>query len=204
MLSPTKGDSLGQLQLDKPVPRPSRTAEHQAQIHLHNRRREYLKRHPSYLESKEHELADPVLYERLVKRYQTADERAAEVKAKGYGRTLEADLLRGESRLAALPGSQRAQASIPSTDQGFEQDWARTAADKSDGMNLWHVFLTDRFVHGRDDDFDYTKVDMNDEYDNLIREDAEDAWFDDEEPSMVDDVDTAHSPRRGETGVQDF
>ncbi|KAJ9420219.1 hypothetical protein QL093DRAFT_1381536 [Fusarium oxysporum] len=45
---------------------------------------------------------DPVLYERLVKRFQSASEREAEGKAKGYGRTLEADLQRGESKLKRL------------------------------------------------------------------------------------------------------
>lgn len=132
-------------------------------------------------------------------------ERSADVKAKGYGRTLEADLLRGETRLAELPGSQRAQAPTQSADQDFGQDWARPATGKADGLNLWHIFLTHRFVHGRDDDFDYSTVDVNDEYDALARGDAEDAWFDDEEPSLIhDDAELSQSPRHGDTGIQDF
>lgn len=141
----------------------------------------------------------------MVKRFQTAAERSAEVKSKGYGRTLEADLLRGESRLAELPGSQRAQVSTQSADQDFGQDWNRPATNKSDGMDLWHVFLSDRFVLGRDDDFDYSTVDANDEYDTLARQDDEDAWFNDEEPSAVEaEIETAKSPRHGDTGIQDF
>jgi hypothetical protein len=57
MSSPAQMDDQGPLQLDKPVPRPPKSADKQAQIHIQNRRREYLQRHPSYLENKEHELA---------------------------------------------------------------------------------------------------------------------------------------------------
>ena len=143
-----------------------------------------------------------------MKRFQTADERSAEVKAKGYGRTLEADLLRGEDRLADLSGSQRPQHSQPSTrplEQDLEQDWSRDATDKRDGLDLWHDFLTDRFVLGRDDDFDYSAVDSSDEYDTVTRADEEEAWFDDEEPGLVDDnPETSGTVRGGDTGIQDF
>ncbi|KAL2209552.1 hypothetical protein CC79DRAFT_1332707 [Sarocladium strictum] len=188
-----------------PIPRPTKSAEQQARIDVHNRRREYLQRHPSYLANKEQELADPVLYERLVKRFQTADERAAEVKSKGYGRTLEADLLRGETRLAELPGSQRGPEMSQPGAPDIANDWNRKATDKSDGLELWHTFLRDRFVQGNDDDFDYSIVDTNDDYDTLARRDAEDAWFDAEEPSLVEDLtETPISPRHGDTGIQDF
>lgn len=140
-----------------------------------------------------------------MKRFQTPDERAAEAKSKGYGRTLEADLLRGETRLAELPGSQRGPETTQAANSDFAKDWNRQASDKSDGLELWHIFLTDRFVHGNDDDFDYSTVDSNDDYDSLARRDAEDAWFDAEEPSLVEDLtETPISPRHGDTGVQDF
>ncbi|KLU90573.1 hypothetical protein MAPG_10425, partial [Magnaporthiopsis poae ATCC 64411] len=75
------------------------------------------------------------------------------------------------------------------------------------------------FVAGRDDDFDYAAVDGDDDYDVLERRDAEDAWFDGEEPSWDDDDDDddddhhdddddgaedATRKRRGETGIQDY
>lgn len=41
----------------KPRPRPPRSPAHAAQIRAQNRRREYLRRHPSYLQSSEHEFA---------------------------------------------------------------------------------------------------------------------------------------------------
>jgi hypothetical protein len=118
-----------------------------------------------------------VLYERLVKRFQTASEREAEGKAKGYGRTLEADLQRGESKLRKLKED----------DQGTG-------------------FLQERFVHGLDEDFDYTPVDADEDLDTMLRRDAQDAWFDDEEPSWVheDEPSLQADIRQGETGVQDF
>ncbi|KJZ74331.1 hypothetical protein HIM_06337 [Hirsutella minnesotensis 3608] len=43
---------------------------------------------------------DPLLYERLVKTFQTPAERRSEGQAKGFGRILEADLARGEQRVS--------------------------------------------------------------------------------------------------------
>ena len=47
-------------------------------------------------------MTDPLLYDALIRRFQTPAEREAEGKAKGYGRVLEGSLLRGEERLAKL------------------------------------------------------------------------------------------------------
>ncbi|CAJ2503426.1 Uu.00g108200.m01.CDS01 [Anthostomella pinea] len=86
----------------KPQPRAPRSPAHAAQIRVQNRRREYLERHPSYFKSMEHELADPLLYDALIRRFQSAEEREREGRAKGYGRVLEVDLLRGEAKLTHL------------------------------------------------------------------------------------------------------
>ncbi|KAI1756010.1 coiled-coil domain-containing protein-domain-containing protein [Xylaria castorea] len=87
---------------ERPQPRPPKTPAHAAQIRVRNRRREWLSRHPSYFRSLEHELADPVLYDALIRRFQSSDEREKEGRAKGFGRVLEIDLLRGEARLSKL------------------------------------------------------------------------------------------------------
>lgn len=252
--------------LSKPVPRqhassPSRLARIQAQ----NRRREYLQRNPSYFDSLDHELADPILYARLVKQFQTAEERAEEGKAKGYGRTLEASLIRGETNMANMSASTArgnavassfANLSLPDdageailgssgtagngttgnetstySSSGYIEGsaatmevagaeemasgshaWDQPVSDKEQGLALWREFLEFRFVRGHDDDFDYGKVDEDEDLDTLQHKDAEDSWYDDEEPSWVDgddgdlqmakDGDTLK--RRGETGVQDF
>ncbi|RGP67903.1 coiled-coil protein [Fusarium longipes] len=187
---------------DKPVPRGPQSPARTAQIQAQNRRREYLARHPSYFENLEHELADPVLYERLVKRFQTASEREAEGKAKGYGRTLEADLQRGESKLTRLKEGDGADIS----NGDLEHPWEKPAADKANGILLWRAFLEERFVHGLDEDFDFKPVDADEDLDAMLRRDAQDAWFDDEEPSWIDEDEPLRQPRtrEGETGVQDF
>ncbi|VTT56986.1 unnamed protein product [Fusarium fujikuroi] len=207
-MAPIKPTTLGE-QPEKPVPRVPKSPSRTAQIQAQNRRREYLSRHPSYFDNLEHELAapnltlplDPVLYERLVKRFQSASEREAEGKAKGYGRTLEADLQRGELKLSRLKDGD-----IENSGGDLEHPWEKPAADKAHGLLLWHAFLEERFVHGLDDDFDYKPVDADEDLDTMIRRDAQDAWFDDEEPSWIDeDESSAQLPtRQGETGVQDF
>ncbi|KHO00446.1 uncharacterized protein MAM_01224 [Metarhizium album ARSEF 1941] len=192
---------------DKQVPRPDKSPAKTAQIQAQNRRREYLDRNPGYFTALDHELAgtaaDPVLYERLVKRHQTSSERQQEGLAKGYGRVLEADLARGETRLSALateaageqredltPAEQRWHAA------SIDNPWEGEASTKEQGSELWREFLRERFIRGGDDDFDYGKVDGNEEFDVVLRRDEQDRWFDDEEPSWVGDA--------GETGVQDF
>ena len=152
------------------------------------------------------------MYERLVKRFQTPAEREAERKTKGYGRTLEADLLRGESKLSNLARSNGNGASTNGVDQAdtvLELEWDRSASSKEEGLQFWKAYLEDRFVKGDDEDFDYESVDMNEDLDTLVRKDAEDAWFDDEEPSWIAEDEAAgeedsQARIQGETGVQDF
>ncbi|KAG5664253.1 hypothetical protein KAF25_007987 [Fusarium avenaceum] len=195
----------GERQPDKPVPRVPKSPSRAAQIQAQNRRREYLARHPSYFENLEHELADPVLYERLVKRFQTPSEREAEGKAKGYGRTLEADLQRGELKLSRLKEGEGEGEGVENPTGDLEHPWEKPASDKAHGLLLWHAFLEERFVHGLDEDFDYKSIDADEDLDTMLRRDAQDAWFDDEEPSWIDEEASARSTaRQGETGVQDF
>jgi hypothetical protein len=159
---------------------------------------------------------DPILYERLVKRFQTPAEREADGKAKGYGRTLEADLIRGETKLANVhqsaeqPNGHSSSSSLDPDSSKVVGDggvgtnaWDAEAENKEHGMQLWHAYLEARFVEGMDEEFDYSQVDDNDQYDTMAIRDAEDAWFDNEEPSWADCA--SQSPvRRGETGIQDF
>ncbi|KAI1328195.1 hypothetical protein F5Y16DRAFT_161984 [Xylariaceae sp. FL0255] len=96
--NPTNPDSY-----TKPQPRPPKSPAHAAQVRIQNRRREWLARHgATYLRRLDHELADPVRYDRLIRRFQSPAQREAEGRAKGFGRVLEVDLLRGEARMARL------------------------------------------------------------------------------------------------------
>ncbi|KAL7928997.1 coiled-coil domain protein domain-containing protein-containing protein [Trichoderma chlorosporum] len=197
------------LALDKPRPRRLRTPAKLVRLGVRNRRHEYLVKNPAYFGNLDHELADPVLYERLVKRFQTPAEREAEGKAKGYSRTLEADLVRGETNLSnvyqAKDQAGRAQeyTKVPGDGGAGTNAWDADAENKEHGMQLWHAYLEARFVDGLDEEFDYEKVDDNYKYDTMAIQDAEDAWFDNEEPSWVDG-DAQFAVRLGETGVQDF
>lgn len=96
---------------ERPQPRPPKTPAHAAQIRVRNRRREWLTRHPSYFLSLEHELADPALYDVLIRRFQSHEEREKEGRAKGFGRVLEVDILRGEARLSKLSEDTKRRAS---------------------------------------------------------------------------------------------
>ena len=60
--------------------------------------------------------------------------------------------------------------------------------DKQRLRNEFLNIMRHRFLEGLDEDFDYTDVDKNNEYDNLdiLRQDAEDKYFDEEEPEIVE------------------
>ncbi|KAL7621530.1 hypothetical protein AAE478_008854 [Parahypoxylon ruwenzoriense] len=102
---PPPGSSSPTSAYVKPQPRPPRSPAHSARIRVQNRRREYLERNPGYFDSLEHELADPLLYDALIRHFQTPAEREEEARAKGYSRVLEVDLMRGEAKLAQLTSS---------------------------------------------------------------------------------------------------
>ena len=180
---------------------------------------------------KSNSVTDPLLYDSLVRQFQTPAEREAEGRAKGYSRVLEGSLLRGEARLEAMaktyvPGDSSesynpeasARSSVRSqqnTTFSVEADLAPKPETKAEARERWEEFLRDRFIHGKDEDFEYAKVDENDEFDVLERKDQEEAWFDDEDPEWVTDKgdqeedESGVGGRRerkieGQTGIQDF
>ena len=90
------------------------------------------------------------------------------------------------------------------------EDRDEVPANKKEGMARWRWEMEARFLRGGDEDFDYEAVDNNAEYDESVLEerDAQDRYFDEEEPEFVDGKEAvARSNSRelqGETGVQDF
>ncbi|KAB5547038.1 coiled-coil domain-containing protein [Coniochaeta sp. 2T2.1] len=227
-------------EVSRPNPRAPRSQAEIAMIRVKNRRREYLVRNPAYFQSSEHEFADPLLYDELVRQFQTPAEREADGKAKGYGRVLEGSLLRGEARLARLTESTvsaevengsnelaEASSSAPASGNPPLRERIALEADivalstppsnKEEATDRWQEFLRARFVRGGDEDFDYEKVDENEDYDTLARQDEEEAWFEDEDPDWVstdDDDDRRDAEDRsrsrpervlqGQTGIQDY
>lgn len=58
---------------------------------------------------------------------------------------------------------------------------------KEEGQAAWEEFLRERFVMGGDEDFDYAKVDGDEELDVMEHRDREEEWFDEEDPEWADD-----------------
>ena len=216
------------------------------QVRIRNRRKTYLDKNPTYY-SPSLELAgspstddlpltvprtrsladipnvDPLLYDRMIRRFQTAEEREADGRQKGYSGVLEADLRRSEAKIAALADPRTSSVTYQRGSNGeiTAEDPEDAPQDKAEGQQRWHREMTERFLRGDDDDFDYEAVDGNDEWDDRRQEerDAEDRWFTEEEPCFILDEEPskpagpersssederAKKAPRGETGVQDF
>jgi Coiled-coil domain containing protein (DUF2052) len=132
-----------------------------------------------------------------VRRFQSAAERETEGRAKGYSGVLEADLYRSEAKLEALH-SQNYKSGPDG--QILPEDPDEIPADKEEGLSRWKYQMTMRFLSGEDNDFPYSEVDENEEWDVIENREAEDRWFEDEEPQWVGKGDGP----QGETGIQDF
>jgi len=190
--------------------------ERTEKIRVKNRRKMYLDRNPSYFTSPDLELADPLLYDRCVRIFQSASEREADGRSKGYSGVLEADLFRGEAKLAALHGQTPDGKEAPSGpdsspfvsyvrgDDGevLPEDPDEVPKTKEEGFERWKFEMTLKFLKGDDRDFDYTPIDENEELDVIEMIEEEERWFEDEEPEWVaeEGVETVG----GETGIQDF
>lgn len=153
------------------------------------------------------EPAYPLLWDRLVRKWQSPAEREADGKRKGFSGILEADILRGEAKTEALQN--------PDTESLFmyrrgpdgeiiAEEKDEVPLNKADGLQRWRAAMEMRFVRGADDDFDYQEVDENETYDDhkIEEQEAAEKYFDGEEPEFVQK--TKSTELQGETGVQDF
>ncbi|KAL6238030.1 hypothetical protein BDW75DRAFT_46227 [Aspergillus navahoensis] len=172
-----------------------------------NRRKRFLDLHPEYF-SADLELADPLLYDRLIRRFQTPSEREAEGRAKGFSGILQADLLRSEAKMDALnhpdPHALFTYARGPNGEI-LAEDRDEIPANKEEGEKAWRWEMTLRFLRGKDVDFDYLTVDGNEELDDVNEE--QEKYFDEEEPEWCVEGDGGGDVRerlKGETGIQDF
>ncbi|PBP16385.1 hypothetical protein BUE80_DR012911 [Diplocarpon rosae] len=212
----------------------SQSSERLQKLRVKNRRKLYLDRHPSYFTSPDLELAgkndeketlievDPLLYDRCIRRFQTAAEREADGRAKGYSGVLEADLYRTEAKILALqpsfssPSQTKSQSVLPkpasdvaripfvSYQRGRDGEVLPEEDDevpqtREEGWGRWVFGMTVRFLRGDDEDFEYEMVDASEE-DEVERREREEAWFEAESPGWADDG----VAKEGETGVQDF
>ena len=154
-----------------------------------------------------------MLYDLLIRRFQTPSEREAEGRQKGYSGILEADLYRSEAKIEALrhpdPQSMFAYKRGPNGEI-LAEERDEVPVTKEEGLSRWRWEIETRFVRGGDEDFDYNVVDGNPEYDDRVTEEreAEDRYFDAQEPEFVEGEEgttrSKSSRLEGETGIQDF
>jgi len=175
-------------------------------IQIKNRRKRYLDLNPSYFNA-DLELADPILYDRLVRRFQTTAEREAEGRRKGFSGTLEADLRRSEAKMEALAANPNPNALFTyargKDGEIVAEETDEVPGSKEEGWLRWKFEMEMRFVRGEDADFDYKVVDEDERWDDWEEERRRDleGYLDGEEPSWVV---CEGEPLKGETGVQDF
>lgn len=173
-----------------------------------NRRKRYLEVHPEYFSDTSLELADPLLYDRLIRRFQTAAEREAEGRRKGASGQIATDLWRAEAKKDAL--SQPDPYSLFTYNRGpqgqiLEEDKDDIPMTKEEGHAWWTDVMTQRFLSGADDDFEYKKVDGNAKYDHPeLERDLQDAWFETMESDFDSDGEGKEKVLTGETGIQDY
>jgi hypothetical protein len=153
-------------------------------------------------------LLDPLLYDRLVRRFQTTEERETEGRAKGFSGVLEADLMRSELKMEALahPDPNAMFAYVRGPDgEILAEDQNDIPTTKEEAAERWRWEMEMRFLKGADPEFDYAAVDENEDYDDFTEE--QDKYFDEEEPEWLVEKDEHGNLKgglHGETGVQDF
>lgn len=157
---------------------------------------------------------DPDLYDTLIRRFQSPAEREAERRARGWGKTLESSLMRGEARLekvASSPAGGDAAPRPPSPPDSaispaaanfvMDVDLAEgKPATREEGRAAWDEFVRERFVRGGDEDFDYGGVDGDEALDSMEARDREEAYFDEVEPEWADDDDDSDMEDGGGDG----
>ena len=156
--------------------------------------------------------SDPLTYDRLVRCHFSAAERQRERREKGFSGTLEADLLRSEARLGELEKQRTASTNnqTGTTSQTLQaesnSETAETQRGREEDLAEWRDAMTRRFLRGEDGNFAYSQVDKNEDLDDLQTEqrEAQDRWFDDEEPESATPGKGDQTAIGGDTGVQDF
>ena len=117
---------------------------------------------------------------------------------------LQSSLLRGEAKLESLRQEHESEVDEGNESRPRKPDWSVASEEelpeserKTRDLEQWNNLVTERFVAGEDDNFDYTIVDQDPSFDGDWKEQKiVDEWFDDEEEHF--------ESRDGETGVQDF
>lgn len=142
----------------------------------------------------------------MIRRFQSAAEREADGRKKGYSGMLEADLMRSEAKVEALAHQDPNSTLMYQRDASggitsVEQDEEDRPKNQQEGFDKWKYVMEHRFLRGEDADFDYETVDASEEYNDWDEETRikQDVYFDDEEATFIGEGEST-----GETGIQDF
>ncbi|KAL9058024.1 MAG: hypothetical protein Q9162_002016 [Coniocarpon cinnabarinum] len=151
-------------------------------------------------------LADPILYDLLVRRFQSTQERDEVAKKLHTSSILEASLLRAETRITSVQTDVRTEyntqnefASLMEVEGEPDVTEPKT---KDEAWAIWVRVMSRRFIEGRDEQFDYNQVDEDADLDYGLDEQrvADDTYFDAEDAAW----EVSNDEIQGQTGVQDF
>ena len=122
---------------------------------------------------------------------------------------LEADLWRSEAKVDAFASSERTASMNYSGDASgvvVAEENDEVPENKDEGMQRWRKEMELMFMRGAAPEFDYKQVDGSEEYDDraLQEREAEERWFEKEEPRWVEGSDQNPSSLTGQTGIQDY
>ena len=125
---------------------------------------------------------------------------------------LEAELWRSEAMMDAFANPERAATSKRynrDAPGGIVEEKDEVLENRDDGLQRWRKEIELMFLKGADPDFDYKEVDGSEEYDDRVvqEREAEERWFEKEEPSWVEESDQDAGRAEGltgQTGVQDY
>ena len=125
---------------------------------------------------------------------------------------MEADLWRSEAKIDVFSNPESAASTSYSRDTSggiVAEEKDEVPETKDEGMQRWRKEMELMFLRGADPDFDYEEVDRSEDYDDRVLQEreAEERWFEKEEPSWVEE--SEHDAGRagsltGQTGVQDY
>ena len=88
---------------------------------------------------------------------------------------------------------------------GVAEDKDDVPMTKEEGRAWWVDEMTQRFLRGGDEDFEYAKIDHSPAYDDPEWErDLQDAWFESMESDFDSDGEGKEKILVGETGIQDY
>ena len=175
---------------------------------VRNRRLTYLNR-SHYLASPEvQQRLFPFLYEKLVVEHKTLREKKAEESA-SKSRTLTKVLLDAGDHIEKLERQRdRTNEERARDEERFVQEEAiadsllvSTLENREESRQVLERLITEKFLAGGDDEFDYAVVDDDEQYDDwdTIEQDLREKYFDEEDPEVGEG-----RVLTGETGVQDF